>query len=331
MNFSYDGINTALQGLSRKILECGEKRNTRQFLCYEFPYPVMIEIKNPQYRYCTIKERKWNVFLPYMESLWLAAGRNDMEMAGAYVKKLFEFSDDGEYMRAGYGPRLRRYNNSVNQYRINQYGSKDNGKTVDQYKFVYETLKKDLFSRQACITIHDPVKDDFDIDGSLLVTKDQPCTRLLQFMVRDGCLDLTVYMRSNDLLWGFSAVNLFNFTFMQEYFSYMVGVPVGKYYHVVNNLHVYEWGMDMIRAIADASDYKEYEFKYGGGLLSLDDFDIMIKELSEFETDIRTHKEYRERPEFSMDFFNDWKNVFVRKHLPDVRVEFKNSFLGEYV
>ena len=77
---------------------------------------------------------------------------------------------------------------------------------------VIMSLQKDINTRQASITIHDPIKDDFGKDGKLKETKDTPCTRTIQFMVVDGKLDCTVTMRSNDVLWGFSAAiqsNLF--------------------------------------------------------------------------------------------------------------------------
>lgn len=330
MNYSFDGINTALQGLSREVLSNGIERKTRGFTCYELPTPVLIEIQNPQYRYCSIKERKWNVFLPHMESLWLASGRNDMEMAGHYVKKLYEYSDDGKFMRAGYGPRLRYYNGKQEQYQIGITGNSE-GQYVDQFSFVIETLLRDINSRQACITIHDPMKDDFDSTGELLVTKDQPCTRMLQFMVRDGKLDLTVYMRSNDLIFGFSAVNLFNFTFMQEYFSYILGLPIGKYYHFVNNLHIYDWSLDMVKSIAEAEDAKEFEFKYKPpvSLDSLDSFDKEIYLLEELEHFLRKSGEFVYDPVMSCELFQDWKYVFVKKNTNEKNIKFINPFLEE--
>ena len=47
-------------------------------------------------------------------------------------------------------------------------------------------------------------------------------------------------MRSNDMLWGASAVNIFNFTFMQEYFAAMLNMEIGSYFHIANNFHFYE-------------------------------------------------------------------------------------------
>lgn len=53
------------------------------------------------------------------------------------------------------------------------------------------------------------------------------------------CLDMTVFNRSNDLVWGLLGANYVTFSVLQEYMSARLGVVVGRYHHVTNNLHVY--------------------------------------------------------------------------------------------
>jgi thymidylate synthase len=256
-----EGINSALVGLSKRILEEGVWRKTPGFQaensarCLEFPGPMTVEIKNPQARHVIIPARSWNSILPYAESLWLALGWNNLDdLPGKYVKALYKFSDDGKTWASGYGPRIRLYNGKNGDYHIGEsFNAHKDSDSVDQLKFVYETLKKDPYSRQALITIHDPMKDDFNIDGFLKVTKDQPCTRSLHFMKHpsENKLNMYVTMRSNDILWGFSAVNVFNFTWMQEYVADMLGMDVGSYYHIAHNMHIYEHFVAKIQKIAE--------------------------------------------------------------------------------
>ena len=338
MELKAQNLNQAVIMCCQKLIEKGVARKTRGFDCIEIPEPVMIEIANPCDRYVTIKERKWNKYLGFVESLWLAQGINSMEMPSVYLKRLTTFSDDGKYMRAGYGPRIRKYNGNPYQYQVDDMMSQSNNKmtimTVDQLDFVLDILKKDINSRQALISIHDPAKDDYDIDNDmkLLVTKDQPCTRLLQFMMVDGKLNLTVYIRSNDLIWGFSAVNVFNFTFMQEYVASLLNVPVGKYYHVANNMHIYSDFLDMTKAISllNVEDYVTKEPWYYDRMdISLEEFDDELFNLVEFETDLR--RGYTITPEkpikFNHDFFQDWAMVFYRYWYKD-KVVFKNPYLN---
>src|SRR5699024_613430 len=94
----------------------------------------------------------------------------------------------------------------------------------------------------AIINIGDPPKDCFNKEGGLKETKDFPCTRLLHFQKQPNAnkLNLTVYMRSNDFMWGASAVNIFNFTFILEYFAQILNLEIGDYYHIANNFHYYK-------------------------------------------------------------------------------------------
>lgn len=312
----FGSLDQALIGLSKKLLNEGVIRKTRGFDCVEIPEPVLICIENPCNRYVTIERRKWNKFLPWIESLWLALGFNSLDvLPGKYVKSLYNFSDDGETWRAGYGPRIRYYSGHDTDYNI---GSKDHSRVysgsivfIDQLEFVIETLKRDIGSRQALITIHDPAKDDFDKFGELKVTKDQPCTRSIQFMVVDGKLDCTVHMRSNDLVWGFSAVNVFNFTLMQEYVANILGVPVGKYYHFANNLHYYKNFEDDIRyyAFLDERELPNPKpFYYKDALLSLKDFDCFLDTLLTFEQKISSG-ERNLSTDLGNDLINDWAMV----------------------
>ena len=122
----YNGINDFLVGASQLLLEHGVKRETRGNYCYELPEPFVFKISDPTARWVTIPERKWNISLPYAESLWLASGRNDMEFISHYLKRMMNFSDDAMFMRGGYGPRFRYFNGSSNDYQI----SMESGKKV---------------------------------------------------------------------------------------------------------------------------------------------------------------------------------------------------------
>ena len=69
----YKGINDFLVKAARLLLKYGVRRETRGNACYELPEPFMFKISDPTARWVTIPERKWNPFLPYAESLWLAS------------------------------------------------------------------------------------------------------------------------------------------------------------------------------------------------------------------------------------------------------------------
>ena len=102
----YEGINSFLIGASSLLLEKGVKRETRGYTCWELPEPFCFKITNPTARWITIPERKWNIVLPYAESLWIACGRNDLSFISYYLKKLKDFSDDGVFYQRSMWPKI---------------------------------------------------------------------------------------------------------------------------------------------------------------------------------------------------------------------------------
>lgn len=327
----YKGINSFLVGASKLLLEHGVKRETRGKVCYELPEPFMFKITNPKARLITIPERKWNVALAYAESLWLAGGRNDLAMISHYLKRMIEFSDDGESMRGGYGPRLRKYNGNSNDYKISSSLQNSNEycfNQVDQLEFVIKCFKKDINTRQAIITIGDPTKDCFDNSGQLKKTNDFPCTRSLHFMKHptENKLNLTVYMRSNDLLWGASAVNIFNFTFMQEYIAQIVNLQVGEYFHIANNFHYYEEKRQIIERISKVESYSDESYNYNYSFKTLNDFDLKLKCLEKEEHNFSHYK--LNEVDFEDEFFNDWFKILYHQNTK-MNVEFSNPILNK--
>lgn len=211
---------------------------------------------------------------------------------------------------------------------------------TDQLRFVIEKFKEDIDTREAVISIADPVSDDFNgIAGKdaspLIKTKDTPCTRSIHFMIVDGKMNCYVDMRSNDVIWGFSAVNIFNFTLMQEYVAAIVGVPVGKYYHKADNLHVYEdfclWCRKSLN-ITKTTSVAELSTVTSRRTI-LEEFDTLIKGLSEFEEAVRSNfldknkaSQYIKKQKDPL--FQDWARVIYCYWFKEV-VEFNNPLLNE--
>lgn len=327
----FEGINSFLVGSSKLLLEHGVTRQTRGYECVELPEPFMFKLKNPTARVVTIENRHWNPILPYAESLWLASGSNDLKLISHYLKKMSEFSDDGYYLRGGYGPRLRRFRGIADDYKIGLANEvkKKVVVDIDQFKYVYLSFRRDINTRQAVINIIDPPKDYFDSKGNLKVTKDFPCTQILQFQKQPKAdkLNLTVYMRSNDFLWGASAVNIFNYTFIQEYFAQMLGLEVGEYFHIANNFHYYKNFEDKVNDLANIplDDLEEHGYTYTKSFKDFETFEKMLYTLKDKELDFRLgHNEYL--IDFNDDFFNDWQKVFYVFNFKK-EVDFANPIL----
>lgn len=329
----YPGVNTFLRDTCRLLLSEGICRTVRGKKCIELLEPYMFKIIDPTARLITIPERHWYAPLAYGESLWLASGKNDMEYINKYGSNLKNFSDNGLTMRGGYGPRLRHYNGQSLDYDI-RTKYEEQAHEVDQFRYVAECFKKDANTRQAIITIGDPMKDCFDMERQLKETKDVPCTRILHFMkdAHANKLNLVVTMRSNDLIWGASAVNIFNFTFIQEYFASILGLEIGSYFHIVNNMHFYEDKCDMVRRIASVEYPTEAPFTYNKTFHSLEEFDALVEELLIEESLMREQGANYSYHHFTDEFFKDWYNVIylrnTKKNPPFINPYFDVPFDG---
>ena len=86
----------------------------------------------------------------------------------------------------------------------------------------------------------DPIAD-FDEDG-----KDFPCNMSICFRIRDNRLDMTVFNRSNDIIWGAYGANAVHMSMMQEYVASLLRIHVGRYNQVSNNFHAYVDILDKI-------------------------------------------------------------------------------------
>lgn len=325
--YKYQSLNEFLVKMSGILLNKGVKRETRGFACYELPEPVIVQIVNPCARIITVPERNWNKYLPFAESLWIASGRNDVEMSSYYCSNIRNYSDDEIWMRGGYGPRIRRYNNGIEDYKISFPQKQDNTKIeIDQFKFIVDSFKKDEFTRQAIIDLGDPIKDCFQ-NGVKKETKDFPCTRSIQFLRGvDGKLNLYVHMRSNDFFYGATGVNMFNYMFMLEYFAGILGYEIGSYYHLVNNLHFYDYSKEKIERLSKVTLYSNDAFAYSNKSNSFISFEQELRNLEQWEYHIRTGNDSNFF-NTKNDFFHDWALALYSKKHKKHTLKFHNPIL----
>jgi thymidylate synthase len=173
-------------------------------------------------------ERDANPFFHLMESLWMLAGRNDVEFVSRYVARMRDFSDDGVTFHGAYGYRWRVH-----------FGR-------DQLEVIINALRADKDDRRQVLSMWDA---DVDLGRK---GKDLPCNLQAIFAIAvDGRLDMTVTNRSNDLIWGAYGANAVHFSYLHEYVARSVGVEQGVYRQVSNNLHAYKATLPQVEMLAD--------------------------------------------------------------------------------
>lgn len=239
-----EGINDAWLKVIKELNDNGKEYSPRGLKINEI-LNMSVVIDNPKKRVLTLPVRKAS--LPYMfgEFLWYMEARNDLATMKYYSSIMDRFSDDGKTLNSAYGYRMFGRHPML---------------PFDQWQFVVDKLREDPDSRQAVIHLHTPNNRP---------TKDEVCTLGFQFFIRDGKLDMTANMRSNDIVWGFT-YDVFNFTSFQELIANELGVEVGTYTHNAASMHIYEKDymyLDIVGQIFDELLYAtkyDSEFDYDG-------------------------------------------------------------------
>lgn len=173
---------------------------------------VLLEIENPRAR-LSRSETRGKLFSCLGELCWYLAKRDDLTFISYYIERYKRYAEDGKLFGA-YGPRLFSFKG------VNQVGN------------IIDLLRRKPPSRQAVIQLYDP-------EDIVTEHKDVPCTCTLQFMIREGKLNMMTNMRSNDVYLGLPH-DVFSFTMLQEIIARTLSVELGTYKHAVGSLHLYD-------------------------------------------------------------------------------------------
>ena len=107
-----------------------------------------------------------------------------------------------------------------------------------QIKEVIRELRRDPYSRRAVIEVRRTSDAYMD---------DPPCLQNIQFVIRNGRLNMTVLFRSNDACKA-TFMNAYALTCLQGEIAKELGVEVGSYTHIANSFHAYERDWDLLRS-----------------------------------------------------------------------------------
>lgn len=185
-----------------------------------------VELQNVAFQLTNIEDNiptsRKNYSLKYLlgELYWYFSGSNSLSVISQYSNFWTKISDDGITSNSAYG--------YIMQHKFN----------FNQITKMIELLRDDKNSRRAVININVP--NEFVIE-----TADEPCTIAIQFLIREGKLNATVIMRSNDLWFGLPYDIPF-FTELQKYIANELGVEYGTYTHFVTSMHIYDRNMNDI-------------------------------------------------------------------------------------
>lgn len=226
-------VNHALNMALYHLMIDGVERPSRNGPVLGFPTAVSTVYTDPTHRVIFSQKRNANPTFHLWEALWMLAGRNDVKFPAMFVKNMKNFSDDTKAFWGAYGHRWRRW-----------FG-------WDQIAHIIHELKRDPSTRRAVMSMWDATGHDADFLTGVRGGKDVPCNTHIYFDCRGGVLNMLVSCRSNDIIWGAYGANAVHMSILQEYVAHGIGMKVGTYTQMSNDLHLYtdKFPRDTINAL----------------------------------------------------------------------------------
>ena len=136
-----------------------------------------------------------------------------------------------------------------------QYMFAEDANGMSQFRYILQTLTNDVHSRRASMML-------LKREHLYLENTDTVCTYAINFTIEGGALNMSVMMRSNDVVYGFTN-DAFCFWNLME-FVYQIlstkipGLVRGRYTHFTNSMHVYERHYGMLSKILSQPDGGSY-------------------------------------------------------------------------
>lgn len=180
---------------------------------------MMFELTNPKNCRLVNPIRQPSHRVGFIEGLMLCDNSNEIK----YMKWYKPFSRDGLTSNSMYGQWINPY-----------------------IERMIHKLKNFPNTRQCQFQIYNCELNDWNSEIT-----DVPCTTTGIFEIVKGKLNLTIFMRSNDIYLG-TPYNVQMFCYLQQVVANTLKIPVGIYTHIVNNLHAYKRDLPTLKTAVEA-------------------------------------------------------------------------------
>lgn len=209
-----DVWKTALLSSSDWDIQAGRGGSVRETMRASF------QIERSQQRWIAARHAPINVAFALVECCWIINGDSRLSFIEPWNTKYPSYVGTSPEVHGAYGNRLR---NTFN---------------VDQLVQAGLALRSNPASRQVVLQIYNP-STDLPLSDGLPRSEDIPCNTTSILKVRNGKLEWSQILRSNDLHKG-TPYNFVQFTTLQEAVAGLTGVEPGSYFHYADSLHFYE-------------------------------------------------------------------------------------------
>lgn len=203
---------------AKKLLEKDDMVEGRTGAVFELLH-TFVSIEDPRQKWIYSRIPPVSIAYALAELVWIMNGEDRADIINFWNPKLEKFAGKGKFYHGAYGKRIRSH-----------FG-------FDQLESAYQALKSNPETRQVVIQIYD-AEADFPMDGGQPRDADIPCNICSLLKIRNGKLEWSQIMRSNDVLLGMP-YNFVQFTSLQEILAGWLDIGVGTYNHYSDSLHLY--------------------------------------------------------------------------------------------
>lgn len=187
---------------------------------------VALVLPNPRLALPVGIGRKFSHGILAAETMQWLAGISDLKQLDSVSRgKFSNFADDPNFLYGAYGPRAWLGLESV-----------------------VRVLGDDPDSRRAVVSLWSHVESE--------KTNDLPCTVNWGFRIRDGRLNMTTSMRSNDVYTGVT-YDVPAMTRIQSAVAWALGVETGTYTHIAYSFHLYDRDAEAVSNMRQGGDAHE--------------------------------------------------------------------------
>ena len=209
INTTFKNANEAYEFLLDQVIQYGQDFDDTKAM-----FNCGFYMENPTQNHITNKERNWSLEYAEAEWQWYLSGDPSIDKLGELYGKIppiwEKMADSDRKVNSNYGYQWKR---------------------SCQIDYVCAKLKTNPKTRHAAISIYDCKEYD-------KYKKDTPCTYAVQFTIINDKLCMSVYMRSNDIWYGFCN-DQYQFSSLQKMVADRLNLEIGWYYHHAHNMHLY--------------------------------------------------------------------------------------------
>lgn len=163
-----------------------------------------------------------------------------------------------------------------------RWPTKDQNRTVDQLKWVVETLKKDPDAHNTIVNSWNP-EYLYEMAKPEEASRFPICHNMYQLNVKNGKLSLQLYQRSADIFLGVP-FNIASYALLTCILAKITGNQPGEFIHTFGDVHIYENHIEQAKEQITRAPLPLPEIKLSDDLLAIEDFNPTKVELINYQS-----------------------------------------------